>query len=68
MGICLSILIIYNNGVLPTPAFLGFCGGSDGGEPTCNTGDLGSIHGLGRSPGGGMATDSSVLACPEEAP
>ena len=27
-------------------------GGSDGKESTCNVGDLGSIPGLGRSPGG----------------
>ena len=31
----------------------GFPGGSPGKESTCNTGDLGSIPGLGRSPGGG---------------
>ena len=31
----------------------GFPGGSDGKESPCNVGDLGSIHGLGRSPGGG---------------
>ena len=28
-------------------------GDSDGKEPACNTGNLGSILGLGRSPGGG---------------
>jgi len=33
--------------------FLGFPGGSDGKESACNAGDLGSIPGLGRSPGGG---------------
>ena len=33
--------------------FLGFPGGSVGKESTCNVGDLGSIPGLGRSPGGG---------------
>ena len=33
--------------------FLGFPGGSDGKESTCNAGDLGSIPGLERSPGGG---------------
>ena len=40
---------------LPTPVFLGFPGGSDSKESTCNAGDLGSIRGtwLGRSPGGG---------------
>ena len=32
---------------------MGFPGGSDGKESACNVGDLGSIHGLGRSPGGG---------------
>ena len=39
--------------MLPTPGFLSFLGGSDGKESTCNVGDLGSIPGLGRSPGGG---------------
>ena len=32
---------------------LGFPGGLDGKESTCNAGDLGLIPGLGRSPGGG---------------
>ena len=32
--------------------FTGFPGGSDGKESTCNVGDLGSVPGLGRSPGG----------------
>ena len=32
---------------------LGFPGGSAGKESACNEGDLGSIPGLGRSPGGG---------------
>jgi len=32
---------------------LGFLGGSDGKESACNVGDLGSIPGLGRSPGEG---------------
>ena len=31
----------------------GFPGDSDGKKSTCNVGDLGSIPGLGRSPGGG---------------
>ena len=30
-----------------------FPGGSDGKESPCNSGDLGSLPGLGRSPGGG---------------
>ena len=38
---------------LPTPVFLGFPGGSGSEESSCNAGDLGSIHGLGRSPGEG---------------
>ena len=33
--------------------FLGFPGGSAGKEPACNAGDVGSIPGLGRSPGEG---------------
>ena len=36
-----------------TPVFLDFPGGSDGKESVCNVGDLRSIPGLGRSPGGG---------------
>ena len=39
--------------MLPTLVFLGFPGGSDDKESTCSTGDLGSIPGLGRSPGEG---------------
>ena len=31
----------------------GFLGGSDGKESTCNAGELASIPGSGRSPGGG---------------
>ena len=34
-------------------SILGFPGGSDGKEPTCNAGDPGSIPGLGRPPEGG---------------
>ena len=36
-----------------TPVFLGFPGGSNGKESACSVGDLGSIPGLGRSPGRG---------------
>ena len=32
---------------------MGFPGGSAGKESTCNAGDLGSVPGSGRSPGGG---------------
>ena len=38
---------------LPTLILLGFPGGSAGRESACNVGDLGSIPGLGRSPGEG---------------
>ena len=38
---------------ITTPVFLGFPGGSDSKESACNVGDLGSIPGLGKSPGGG---------------
>ena len=41
-------------------AFLGFAGDSDGEESTYNARDLGSIPGLGRSPGGGH---SNSLQC-----
>ena len=33
--------------------YMGFSDGSAGKESACNAGDLGSIHGLGRSPGEG---------------
>ena len=33
-----------------------------GKESACSTGDLGSIPGLGRDPGEGMATHSNILA------
>ena len=39
--------------VVPLLIFKGFPGGSDGKESACNAGDLGSIPGLGRSPGEG---------------
>ena len=34
-------------------SILGFPGGSDGKESACNSGDMGLIPGLGRSPGKG---------------
>ena len=40
----------------------GFPGGSDGKESTCNAGYLGSIPGLGRSPGGGHGNPLQFLA------
>ena len=41
---------------------MGFLGSSDGKESACNAGDVGLIPGLGRSPGEGNGTDSSILA------
>ena len=38
---------------LPIPVFLGFPCGSAGKESAYNAGDLGSVPGLGRSPGEG---------------
>ena len=46
-------MLLYKNGL---PWWL------RGKESGCNTGDLGLIPGLGRSPGGGFATHSSILA------
>ena len=43
---------------LPTPVFLGFTGGSDGKESSCNVGDLGWEDPLEE----GMTTHSSILA------
>ena len=45
--------ILWRSDRLPTPVFLGFPGGSEGKESACNVEDLGSVHGLGRSPGEG---------------
>ena len=41
---------------------MGFPGCSNGKASSCNAGDLGSIPGLGRYPGEGMATHFSTLA------
>ena len=43
LGLCLCLTLMN----------LGFPGGSAGKESACNAGDLGSIPGLGRSPGEG---------------
>ena len=40
--------------IAPSSWYLGFPGSSDGKEATCNTGNSGSIHGLGSSPGEGI--------------
>ena len=41
---------------------MGFPGGAEVKASACNAGDLGSIPGSGRSPGGGHATHSTILA------
>ena len=41
---------------------MGFPGGTVVKNPSANAGDVGSMPGLGRSPGEGMATHSSILA------
>ena len=51
--------------VLKTENFwlgLGFPGGSDSEESACNVGYLGSVSGLGRTPGEGHGIHSSILA------
>ena len=45
-----------------TPIHMGFPGGLVSKESACNEGDPGSISGLGRSPGEGNGTHSSILA------
>ena len=45
--------ICWNRDGLPTPVFLGFSCGSAGKQSACSAEDLGSIPGLGRSPGEG---------------
>ena len=42
-----------NNDSVQLYDHVGFPGDSDGKESACNVGDVGSIPGLGRSPGGG---------------
>ena len=54
--VCLCLTEYMYNGIL------GFPGGSDGKEYACNVGDLGLILGLGRSPGEGKTTHSSIFA------
>ena len=50
---------------LPTLAFLGFPDGSDGKEPACNVGDLGSVSGLGWTLGGGGHGNPLQYSCLE---
>jgi len=51
---------------LPTPVVLGSPSGSAGKESACNAGELGSIPGLGRSPGEGKWLPTTVFLplCP----
>ena len=58
---CSTVDQIKENSIL----IRGFPGSSAGKESACNVGDLGSIPGLGRFPGEGKATHSSILACGE---
>ena len=48
-----SLCICPGVGLLGHTVVLGFPGGSDGKESTCNAGELGLIPGSGRSPGEG---------------
>ena len=52
-GISLKNAIGDFHSYIPQPYIRGFPGGSAGKESTCTVGDLGSIPGLGRSPGEG---------------
>ena len=45
---------------------VGFPGGSEGKESACNAGDLGSIPGLGRSPGEGNSNPTTPVFLPGE--
>ena len=49
----LSLFYYPNSIFISLELLMGFAAGSDGKESACNAGDLGSIPGLGRSPGGG---------------
>ena len=47
---------------------MGLPGGSDGKESACNAGDLDSIPGLGRSPGGGHGNPLQYSCLEKEPP
>ena len=53
--IAMYCLYPYQNRLCPHKQMRGFPGGSNGKESACNVGDLGSIPGLGRSPGEGSS-------------
>ena len=54
--VCLSVYLCAFGRVRAFP------GGSAGEESACNAGDVGSVPGLGRSPGERKATHSRILA------
>ena len=54
-------------GIGYTPVLMGFAGGSESKQSTCTAGDLGSIPGLGRSPGEGHGNPLKYLL-PGESP
>ena len=58
----LSQKVCWRRDRLPTLVFLNFPGVSDSKESSLNVGDLSSIPELGRPPGEGTATHSSILA------
>ena len=61
--VCVCVYMIpWRRDRLPTPVFLGFPGASDGKESTCNAGDVASVPGLGRSPGGGHGNPLQYFA------
>ena len=71
-GLQLPCLDMNARGEVPPKPFccmcstnLGFPGGSVGKESTCNAGDLGSVPGLGRSPGGGGHSNPPQYSCLE---
>ena len=49
-------------GYTTTPVILNFPGGSGGKESACDEGDLGSVPGLGTSPGEGHGSQLQILA------
>ena len=60
---CPEILILaFFLKCIQLPGKKGFVGGSVVKNPPANTGDVGLIPGLGRSPEEGMTTHSSILA------
>ena len=58
----LETLVQFLGQEVPTAVFMDFPSGSDGKESACNSGDLGLIPGLGRSPGEGNVNPLQYLA------